>query len=84
MKLSKIYEKNHQYPVQMGFSGLEGGLFTQYRGFAEVLQKQLPESWKFPFIPVNSESLFSLHIIFKKTNGANVFNIYVYKCTLFL
>ena len=38
-----------------------GGLFTQYRGSAEELQKQLTESRKFLSVPVTSDSLFFLH-----------------------
>ena len=37
----------------------------QYRGSAEVLQKQSPKSRKFPFVQITSDSFFFLNIIFK-------------------
>ena len=49
----------------MGFSGLDGGLFTQNRGSAEVLQKQSPEGRKLPSVQATSDSFFFWHIIFK-------------------
>ena len=46
---------------------VSSGLFTKYRGSAEVLQKQSSENMKFPSLglPVISDSLFFLHVIFK-------------------
>ena len=58
-----------------------GGLFTQYRGYAEVLQKQSPESWKFPSLPVTGDRIFFLHIIYLKIIW---FNVCDYECTLVL
>ena len=58
-----------------------GGLFTRYRGSAEVLQKRSPESRKFPSVPVTSDCFFFLHIIFKIEIGTNGFNVYVNECT---
>ena len=63
----------------------QGGLFTQYWGSAEVLQKQSSESQKFLSVLVSSDSFFFLHIIFKNNNWVtNGFNVYVNDCTIFL
>ena len=78
------YKNLSPVTVTDGIFWSQGGLFTQYRGSVEVLQKQSPESWKLPSVPVTSDSFFFLHIILKIKIGINGFNICVNKCTIFL
>ena len=56
----------------------------QYQGSAELLQKQSPERWKFPSVPVASDSFIFLHIIFKIKIRTNGFNVCANECIVFL
>ena len=58
----------------------QGGLFVQYPGSAEVLQKQSHESWKFPSVPVTSDSFFFLHIIFVSPEKATYRDYFRWQC----
>ena len=63
----------------MGFFGLEVDCLRS----TETLQKQSAESRKFPSVPVTSDSIFVLHIIFRNKNRSKMGLMFALMITLY-
>ena len=78
----KIQRDYKNLSVQMGFSGLEGGILRSTEALPRYCRNSHARSENFRRLLVTSDSFFFLHIIFKNKNRNNGFNVCVIDCII--